>query len=84
MNLPKFVTKQLATHNFNERTTAYVSRFGQNIKPRQFVAAPISMYLNGPDMFGERHIEVEEKDVMTGTVIRTWTAIVGNGKCYEI
>lgn len=82
--LPKFVTKQIAAHDFDQRSVARISRFGQNVKPRSFVAFPMDLYMNGADAFGERYIIIEENDVMTGEVIRKWTAVVGNNKCYQV
>lgn len=84
MKLPKFVTKQLADHDFNARAVARINRFGQNVKPRIFTAAPIEAYLNGADRFGEWHIIIEEQNVMTGQVVAKWSAVVGNGQCYQI
>lgn len=83
-NLPKFVTKQLAAHDFNSRIVAHINRYGQNVKPRIFTAAPMEVYMNSADAFGERHIIIEEKSVMTGEIISKWTAVVGNGQCYQI
>jgi hypothetical protein len=83
-SLPKFVTKRLAAHDFNQSAVVHIFRYGQHVKPREFTAVPFQIYMNGPDMFGERHIKVEEHDLMTCELIANWTVIVGNGQCYQI
>lgn len=83
-NLPKFVTKAIAAHDFNGYNFCRINRYGQNVKARSFTAYPTELYMNGADRFGERHLIVEEQDIMSGEIIHTWTAIVSKDNCYAI
>lgn len=83
-NLPKFVTKAIAAHDFNGYAFCRINRFGQNVKPRSFTAYPTEIYMNGADRFGERYLIVEEQDLMSGDIIGKWNAIVSKSGCHQI